>query len=71
MVDEPAVTPVTRPAASTVAFATVLLLHTPPETAFDSCRVAFWHTDVEGPVMAAGALTTVTLVVVKQVGLVR
>jgi hypothetical protein len=64
MVAEPAVTPVTTPAASTVATPDALLLHVPPAAASVSVTEEPAHTD-EVPVMvpAAGNGFTVTVVV--------
>lgn len=61
----PALTPVTRPEAFTVAFRVLLLVHTPPPVASLSPSVADWHTGAL-PVIAAGAVFTVTTVVVLQ-----
>ncbi len=64
MVAVPAETPVTRPDALTVATAVLLLLHTPPEVAFEYCVVEPTQT-VFVPVVAAttGKAFTVTSLV--------
>ena len=63
--DVPASIPLTIPAL-TVAFAILLLLHTPPAGVLTSVVVRPSHTDVV-PVIAVGNAFTVTIAVLKQV----
>ena len=66
MVAVPSATPDTRPVLGSMgAMAGLLLVQVPPGRALLSVPVVVMHTS-ELPVIAAGAISTVTLVVVKQ-----
>ncbi len=61
----PLLTPVTTPAADTVAVAVFALLQVPYKEAFDRVADEPEHTEAEPPIAAAGA-TTVIIVVARQ-----
>lgn len=61
----PAATPHTLPVPDTVAIAGEELLHAPPAVVLLCSTQLLMHTD-DGPVIAAGRASTVTIAVVKQ-----
>jgi hypothetical protein len=65
IIEEPAEIPITVPLASTGAIPDALLYHVPPEMALLSEVLCPWHT-CSVPVIAAGNVETVTIVVAWQ-----